>query len=120
MAIYLLLFASVPFWYLIFRKHKKIYVSIIALELFALLAIRSPMLGVDMPNYVGGYEYISKLSFKEMISSLELVFPARLNHLYAYESGYVVLNWVLFFVGLVFLKGFTTADEIPFKPPSKK
>lgn len=102
MAIYLLLFASVPFWYLIFRKHKKIYVSIIALELFALLAIRSPMLGVDMPNYVGGYEYISKLSFKEMISSLELIFPARLNHLYAYESGYVVLNWVLSHLGINF------------------
>ncbi len=102
MAIYLLLFISVPCWYLLLKKHKKIYVSVIAIELLALLLLRSPQLGVDMSNYSAGYAYIAGLSAKEMFSSLNFLFPADIYNLYAYESGYVVLNWVLSHIGIGF------------------
>ena len=102
MAIYLLLFASIPFWHLVFKKDKKTFVAIVALELFAVLALKSPTLGVDLDNYSAGYEYISNMSFKEMIASLRLFSLAKIYWMYAYESGYVVVNWIFSHMGLSF------------------
>lgn len=102
MAIYLLLFASVPFWHLVFKKQKKVFVTIVALELFAILALKAPTLGVDLDNYSAGYEYIANMSFTEMIASLRWFSLAKLYWMYAYESGYVVVNWICSHIGLSF------------------
>ncbi len=83
-------------------KNKKNLVILISIQLFLILALRNPLLGVDNQVYLDGYNYISELSFTDMISRLNLIKTANLIHPYAFESGYVVLNWIVAFLGMDF------------------
>lgn len=94
MLIYILFFFSLFFWNKCISEKRK-YVIVISVELFLLLALRSPLLGADQVTYSGGYDYISRLSFQEMVSSLRLVRAAKLTKYFVFESGYVVANWLL-------------------------
>ena len=83
-------------------KNKKLFVTLAAVQIFLILALRAPTLGPDLPAYSGGYEYISTLSFGDMLSRLHLVKVADLIHPYAFESGYVVFNWIVAALGFDF------------------
>ncbi len=94
--------------YGVFIKNKKLLVALSAVQLFLILALRDPLLGVDNATYKVGYEYISTLSFDDMLSRLHLIKVAELGNPegvaspLAFESGYVVLNWLFGATGLSF------------------
>lgn len=101
MLIYVLFFLSLFIWHILIYDKRK-YICVISLECFLLLALRHPMLGVDMGVYEPGYTYIASLNFQEMLNSLRIVNVAVLIKPFAFESGYVVTNWLCSFVGLPF------------------
>jgi len=101
MAIYVLCFLTLPIYDVLIKDRKKL-VTILTLQLFLILALRDPTLGVDLPNYSGGYNYISSLGFTDMLSRLNFLSTAELVYPYEYESGYVVLNWLLGKAGISF------------------
>ena len=84
------------------KLRKKTGIVVICIQLFLILALRADSLGVDLDNYIGGYEYISQLSFLNMWSRLHLFKIAELVYPYSYESGYVLLNWLCSHIGLSF------------------
>jgi len=101
MAIYIINFFLILLYNFII-KNKKTFVTIVGKKLFLILALRNPMLGVDNATYAPGYEFISKLSFGDLCSRLHLVKVADLTYPYAFESGYVVLNWIVSSLGIGF------------------
>ena len=102
MWIYLLVYLSIPIWNRVFKKNRIAFIAVVATEMFLILALRAPTLGVDLDNYSGGYRYISSLSFVDMIKRLRFVSAADLIPPYSYESGYVLLNWLLSRCGIGF------------------
>lgn len=101
MAVYILNFLTLPIYDVLIKDRKK-FVMIVTAQLFLILALRDPTLGVDLVNYSGGYNYISSLGFTDMLSRLRLISTAELVYPYSYESGYVVLNWILGKMGIGF------------------
>lgn len=101
MLIYILNYLSLPI-YKIVIKHKKVFCIIVSLQLFLILALRNPILGTDLQIYSKGFQYISRLSFTEMISKLHLIKVADLIYPFSFESGYTVLNWSISRIGLGF------------------
>ena len=101
MAIYILNFLTLPIYDVLIRDKRK-FVTVVTLQLFLILALRDPTLGVDLVNYSGGYSYISSLGFTDLLSRLRLISTAELVFPYEYESGYVVLNWILGKLGIGF------------------
>lgn len=101
MWIYIINFILICF-YGLGNKNRKFVIAVSALQLFLILALRNPLLGVDNSVYMSGYEYISTLSFKDMISRLHFIRTADLVPPFSFESGYVVLNWIASFLGIGF------------------
>ncbi len=83
-------------------KNKKVFVTLASLQLFLILALRDPLLGVDNAVYKAGYEYIAELSFGDMLSRLHLIKTADLIYPFAFEGGYTLINWVTAFFGIGF------------------
>lgn len=104
MFIYLINFALIIFWGN-FLKDKRISSVMILTQMFLLLALGDISLGVDSGVYSEGYKYIARLDFADMLSRLHLVHSADLRYPFAFESGYVFLNWVIAHMGIDF-KGF--------------
>ncbi len=102
MWIYLLVYLSIPIWNRVFKKNRIAFIAVVATEMFLILALRAPTLGVDLNNYSGGYRYISSLSFVDMIKRLRFISAANLIPPYSYESGYVLMNWLLSRCGIGF------------------
>lgn len=101
MSIYLISIACIPMYHY-FIRNRKWFVIVATIHLFALLALRDVSLGVDLPNYAGGYAYISSLSFSEVLQRLHFVDSADLIYPYSYESGYVLINWIISAIGFDF------------------
>lgn len=101
MQIYVLNFVLILIYGLILRN-KKAFVALSAIQLFLILALRDPLLGVDNTVYMAGHEYISTLSFKDMLSRLHFLKTAELIYPYTFESGYVFVSWVVAFLGIGF------------------
>lgn len=101
MAIYILCFLTLPIYDALIKDKKKL-VTVVTVQLFLILALRDPTLGVDLPNYSSGYQYISSLGFTDMLSRLKLLSTADLVYPHEYESGYVVLNWIFGKLGVSF------------------
>ena len=57
---------------------------------------------MDLPTYQTGFEYISGLSFADMAVTLNFFHFADLPHLWGFESGWVVLNWLVSAFGFGF------------------
>ncbi len=101
MAIYILCFLTLPIYDALIRDKKKL-VTVVTVQLFLILALRDPTLGVDLVNYSGGYNFISSLGLTDLLSRLRLISSAELVFPYEYESGYVLLNWILGKLGVSF------------------
>lgn len=101
MAVYILNFLTLPIYNLILRDRKR-FVTVMTLQLFLILALRDTDVGMDLGNYSGGYEYISSLGFTDLLSRLRLISTAKLVYPYSYESGYVVVNWIIGKLGFSF------------------
>ena len=101
MGIYLFNILSLPIYKAIF-KSKKVFCALIALQLFFILALRDISVGTDLPTYSAGFEYIRSLSFLDMISKLRFIRVSELIYPFSFESGYVILNWLIAKVGLGF------------------
>ena len=101
MAIYVLSFLTLPIYDVLIKDRKKL-VTVVTLQFFLILALRDPSLGVDLVNYSTGYNYISSLGFTDMLSRLNFLSTAELVYPHEYESGYVVLNWLLGKIGISF------------------
>ncbi|KRN88438.1 EpsG family protein [Ligilactobacillus ceti] len=100
MSIYIYNILSV-FVYKFFIKSKKIYITIVSMQLFLILALRDVTVGYDLDNYIAGYNYINTLNFREMLATLKLG-HANLIYPFKYESGYVVFNWIVGHLGFDF------------------
>ena len=83
-------------------KDKKKYIIFSSIQCFLILALRANTLGADANYYNNGYEYISKLSFWDMLSRLHLFKAASLIYPFKFESGYVFINWIVSHLGLSF------------------
>ena len=83
-------------------KDKKKFVILVAIQLFLMLALRDVTMGVDMDNYMGGYNYISKMDFGGLMSSLKPSGVSELVYPYYYENGYTILNWIASHIGIGF------------------
>ena len=101
MWIYVLNFVLILIYDLVL-KNKKTVLALASAQLFLILALRAPLLGVDNAVYMAGYEYISTLEFGDMLSRLRLIQTAELVYPYAFESGYALLNWFTSFLGIGF------------------
>jgi hypothetical protein len=101
MAIYLFNILSIPVYGFLFRN-KRTFSFVAGMQLFLILACRGITVGMDLGNYLGGFQYIRSLTFLDMLSRLRLLKVATLVYPYSYESGYVVLNWLIGKLGLSF------------------
>lgn len=99
MGIYLLNYIAVGLWYGLIRN-KKVFITIICLQMWIIMMLRSVYLGTDMLNYSLYYQMYSSLSFWDMISDTRLIGYHYISH--GVESGYVWLNWALIRVGFDF------------------
>ncbi len=98
MLVYILNYISIPIYHALV-KNKKQFVTLMSIQLFLILALRAPELGVDLENYSAGFEFISTLGLGDMLSRLRLISTAHLGYPFSYESGYVLLNWLVAFLG---------------------
>lgn len=98
MLVYILNYISIPIHHALVRN-KKQFAILVSMQLFLLLALRAPDLGVDLGNYSAGFEFISSLGLGDLLSRLRLISTANLVYPFDYESGYVVLNWLVSFLG---------------------
>lgn len=101
MLIYVVNYLLLPVYKLVI-SNKKEFCFIVSLQLFLILALRTPTLGIDLPTYNEGFQYISNLSFIEMIRKLHFIKTADLIYPFSFESGYVVLNWLVSKMGIGF------------------
>ena len=97
MTIYLLLYSSFAYFYILFNKvyscvsKKGVRSYIYGLFIFLILALRHPTMGYDL-NYGGSTGYLpnfhtfASFSFSELFYYLPLI---------RYENGYVIFNWVV-------------------------
>ena len=88
--------------YGILIKNKKLFIWIAGIQLFIILALRNVNIGPDLENYAGGFQYISSLSFNDLLSRIHILKNADLVWPYTYESGFVILCWLAAKIGLSF------------------
>ena len=100
MTIYILNFLTLPLYGFIFNRRTLCFIA--SLQMFLILAFRADTIGVDLPTYQTGFEYISGLSFEDMAVTLNFFHFADLPHLWGFESGWVVLNWLVSAFGFGF------------------
>ena len=100
MAVYIINYLSLPVYAKIFSRKK--FVVIVSIQMFFILALRAENLGVDLPMYQYGFNYIYNMSFSDMISSLRVIQNARLPYPMSFESGWVALNWFSSHIGFSF------------------
>lgn len=101
MLLYILNIISIPIYALLIKDRRK-FIILVAIQLFLILALREITVGVDLDNYLGGYNYISRMDFGELLSSLRPTGVSDLTWQFEYENGYTVLNWILSHMGLGF------------------
>lgn len=99
MIVYIANYLLIPFYALLFGKNKKIFCFISCIQLFFVLALRNPLMGVDVGIYSSGYKYIGQFSFTELLSRLTFLSDAHLKVPYKFESGWTLLNWIFYNIG---------------------
>lgn len=103
MLIYVYNALSLPLYYYISSKvknGKKLFIVLASLQMFLILSLRVDTLGVDLRAYKAAYFHISNYSFTELCGRLHFFKTADIG--YAFESGYVLLNWTVAKLGLQF------------------
>lgn len=98
MTIYLYNVFSLPV-YRIFIKNKKAFCTIVAIQMFLILAMRSEFMAADIPLYRSFYNYIADFAPQDFFHGYFI--DAKLWTL-GFESGYVLLNWICNALGLTF------------------
>lgn len=101
MGIYFFNILSLPIYKFIIKNKKQLCI-VISVQMFLILALRDITVGVDYGVYLDGFEYIRELSLKELLSSIRLIKTAKLVWPFSFESGYVILNWIVGKFGLNF------------------
>lgn len=97
MLIYLFAIISIPLYSIIF-PNRKIFVGVVTLQLFLILALRDITMGVDLGTYYDYYQRISQLSWPTLYSCLHFI--SRASAPVGLESGYALLNWLCAQAGL--------------------
>lgn len=103
MFIYIFNALSLLFYYYISSKAKngkKLFVVLASLQMFLILSLRVDTLGVDLGAYKAAYLHISNYSFSELFGKLHFFKTADIG--YQFESGYVLLNWIVAKLGFQF------------------
>ena len=102
MLIYILNFISIALYGALIKDKKKL-VTLISIQLFLILSLRSISVGyVDLITYIKGGEFIATLSFPELLSRLHLLSAAELKWPYSFESGYTLISWLFSFFDIPF------------------
>lgn len=100
MEIYLYNYLIMPIYAKILNRRS--FCIIASLQMFLILAFRSHDVGVDLTVYSQAFEYISSLSFFEMIMRIRIIHDAILPYPFSMEGGWMILNWTIAFLGLGF------------------
>ena len=100
MLIYLYNLLSMPIYALVLKK--KIFVILAALQMFLILALRADDLGVDLTVYSGAYNFITNLTFFDLLERVRFFQTAILPYPYNMEGGWVVFNWLIAQTGFDF------------------
>lgn len=89
---------------IVFRKQRKLFVVLASLSLFFFLALRAESYGVDNLIYNNGFNYIAGLSFEDLLRTLNpnIFNVAFLPYPFAFENGYVIINWLVAQLGFGF------------------
>lgn len=100
MAIYIFNYLSMPLYAKVFNR--KSFCIIASLQMFLILALRADSVGVDFVTYKSAFDYISSIGFTDMLSRIRIFKTALLPYPYDLESGWMVLNWIVGFIGFDF------------------
>lgn len=83
-------------------KNRKVSIFLMSFQLFLILACRSVKCGMDLLGYIGGYHFISGLTFSNLLQRLHFISTADLVYPYSYESGYTLACWFASWLGFSF------------------
>ena len=103
MFVYVFNALSLPFYYYISKRvhnSKKLFIILASLQMFLILSLRVDTLGVDLGGYKAAFLHISNYSLTELFSKLHFFKTADIG--YQFESGYVLLNWIVAKLGFQF------------------
>lgn len=100
MAIYIYNYISLPLYSRLFNR--KTFCMLASLQMFLILALRAETVGVDLGTYKQAFEYISDLGFADVMSRFRVLRTAALPYPFVLESGWMLLNWVISFLGFGF------------------
>lgn len=99
MAIYTLNFLTIPLYSTIL-KNKRYALALICFNMWLIMVLRYPYLGVDTEGYSRLYDLWKTHSFGEMVLSTRFIFNQAVPM--GKESGYVWLNWICAHLGFGF------------------
>lgn len=91
MLIYVFAIISIPLYNIIF-PNRKLFVGVVTLQLFLILALRDVSMGIDMDAYMPAYYRIGIQSWDTVWSSLHWFNKA--SYPLGFENGFSLLNWV--------------------------
>lgn len=98
MLVYVLNYLSLPVYMLLFRK-KRTASILVAIQMLLILCLKYKYLGVDYTVYERGFNFISSLSFSQLLSTFNVFGISDLSTVVSFESGYTFLNWVISHLG---------------------
>lgn len=101
MAIWLWNYISIPIWNY-FVKNKKIFVSIICLQMFLLAIFFEETLRVDYGTYSQYFDEVSTYSFGGLLGKVDLLGFPEVDVDVRCENGWMILNWLVAQLGFGF------------------
>ena len=72
------------------------------MQMFLILALRADSVGVDLTTYKEAFDYISTLTYTDVLSRIRILHTALLPHPFDMESGWMILNWLISVLGFNF------------------
>lgn len=100
LSVYILNYLSILLYAKIFNRRS--FCIVASTQLFIILALRADTLGADLQVYASAFEYISRMDVLDMLSRIRLVKNAVLPYPYSLESGWMLLNWFISYIGFNF------------------
>ena len=93
MWIFIFNYITIPIYNFLF-KEKKYFITVVACQLFLLIALSDLSIGADTLTYSDAFSVFSKAKFQDLVKDFNLLRGIKVGS-YRFEPGYVFLNWIL-------------------------
>ena len=100
MIIYIWNYISILLYAKIFKR--RTFCMLVSMQMFLILALRADSVGVDLTTYKEAFDYISTLTYTDVLSRIRILHTALLPHPFDMESGWMILNWLISVLGFNF------------------